>query len=99
MKTRLAGYDQGYSAIKALYVNPREKWYTDGQKYLINNEYGYIAIVFACNEQDALDTLVDESTKLDSCLVEYGEDVFEEHCTLGNAGELFDLSYIGIKEV
>lgn len=99
MKTRLAGYDQGYSAIKSLYVNPQEKWYTDGQKYLINNEYGYIAIVFACNEQDALDTIVDESTKLDSCLVEYGEDVFEEHCALGNAGELFDLSYIGIKEI
>ena len=99
MQTRLSSYDMSYSAIKALYVNPREKWYTDGQKYLINNEFGYIAIVFACNEQDALDTVVDESSKLDSCLVSRNIYDREWHSALGNAGELFDLDYIGMKEI
>jgi hypothetical protein len=55
--------------------------------------------VFAHHEQEALDIIVDESTKLDSCLVDYGDDVYDEYAALGNAGELFDLSYIGMKEI
>ena len=99
MMTRLAGYDQAFSAVKALYVNHADKWYTDGRKYLVSNEFGYIAIVFAHHAQDALDIIVDESTKLDSCMVEYGEFGMSDCTALGNASEMFDLSYISIKEV
>ena len=92
------GYDRAYSSLKALYVNASDKAYCD-KRWAVSNEYGVIAIVYAHHEQEALDVIVDESTKLDSCMVEYGDDVYEEHCSLGNAGELFDLGYIGMKEI
>ncbi len=76
--------------------------------WLIHNEYGTLAIVYADNEQDALDEAVD-ADKLDSCLIpeeelvvnEHGEDVAdhgdgEVASRLGNAGEPFDLTYIGM---
>ena len=92
------GYDRAYSSVKRFYVNANDKAYSD-KRWAVWNEYGLIAIVYADNEQDVLDIIVDESTKLDSCLVEYGDDVYEEHAALGNAGELFDLSYIGMKQI
>jgi hypothetical protein len=92
------GYDRAYSSLKALYVNASDKAYCD-TRWAVWNEYGVIAIVYADCEQDALDIIVDDSTKLDSCLVDYGDDVYDEHAALGNAGELFDLSYIGMKEI
>ena len=92
------GDDREYSSLKALYVNASDKAYCD-TRWAVWNEFGVIAIVYADCEQDALDIIVDESTKLDSCLVEYGDDVYEEHCSLGNADELFDLSYIGMQQI
>jgi|TARA_R110000764_G_scaffold188976_1_gene274256 hypothetical protein len=92
------GYDRAYSSLKALYVNASDKAYCD-KRWGVWNEYGLIAIVYAHHEQEALDVIVDESTKLDSCLVEFSEANYEDCCSLGNAGELFDLSYIGMKEI
>jgi hypothetical protein len=92
------GYDRAYSSLKALYVNASDKAWFD-RRFAVWNEYGVIAIVFADCEQDALDIVVDESSKLDRCLLEDGEDVYDEHVPLGNGGELFDLSYIGMKEI
>ena len=92
------GYDRTYSSIKALYVNAGDKIFYE-KRWAVWNEFGVIAIVYALCEGDALDIIVDESTKLDSCLVEFSEEDYEEHCSLGNAGELFDLGYIGMREI
>ena len=68
--------------------------------FLIHNEYGYIAAVWASSAQDALDRAVN-SDLLNSCLIatadlpDFGDDV----SYLGNASEPFDLSNIGITEV
>jgi hypothetical protein len=93
-----SGYDRAYSSIKALYVNASDKAYCD-KRWAVWNEFGVIAIVYADCEEDALYIIIDESTKLDSCLVEFSEENYEEHCSLGNAGELFDLSYIGMRQI
>ena len=92
------GYDRAYSSLKALYVNAGDKIFY-GKRWAVYNEYGVIAIVYGLCEQDVLDIIVDESTKLDSCMVEFSEENCEEHCSLGNASELFDLSYIGMKQI
>ena len=92
------GYDRAYSSIKALYVNASDKAYRD-KRWAVWNEFGVIAIVYADCEQEALDVIVDESTKLDSCLVEFSEANYEECSSLGNADELFDLEYIGMKQI
>ena len=80
--------------------------------WLIHNEFGTLAIVYADNEQDALDEAVDAG-KLDSCRIpdeeigDYGrtEGVFQPDSEvleaanatlLGNASEPFDLTYIGM---
>jgi hypothetical protein len=73
--------------------------------FLIHNEFGTLAIVYASGLQDALDEIVD-ANKLDSCLVS-NEDYLEaeregyadEFANLGNAGEPFDLTYIGFVEL
>ncbi len=92
-------------------VNPAE-YIPNGQfnphkmrPWLIWNEYGALAIVYAHHEQDALDEMAD-SDRLDSCLVS-PEDLAEaerdghadEFASLGNASEPFDLSYIGMREL
>jgi hypothetical protein len=92
------GYDRTYSSLKALYVNASDKAYCD-RRWAVWNEFGVIAIVYARHEQDALDIIVDESTKLDSCLMEFSEENCAEYCSLGNAGELFDLDYIGMQQI
>jgi hypothetical protein len=73
--------------------------------WLIGNEYGVLAIVYAHHEQDALDEMVD-SDRLDSCLLS-DEDVIErtdadgneDFARLGNAGEPFNLDYIWMREL
>ena len=92
------GYDRTYSSLKALYVNAGDKIFYE-KRWGVWNEFGVVAIVYALCEQDALDIIVDESTKLDSCLVEFSEENCEEYCALGNAGELFDLDYIGMQQI
>lgn len=77
--------------------------------WLIGNEYGVLAIVYAHHEQDAMDEMAD-SGKLDGHRAEeseltqneYGEDV--DDCgtvmsRLGNAGEPFDLTNIWMREL
>lgn len=73
--------------------------------WLIHNEFGTLCIVYSSNEQDALDEAVD-ADKMDSCLVsdaDYAEAEREghadEYASLGNAGEPFDLTYIGMIEL
>jgi len=92
------GYDRAYSSLKALYVNASDKAWFD-TRWAVWNEYGLIAIVFADCEQDALDIIVDESTKLDSCQVANTRENREYHAYLGNESMLYDLDYIGLKEI
>ena len=69
--------------------------------WLIHNEYGYIAAVWGNCAQDVLDTAVDADL-LDSCMIseENLKDFSEDDISyLGNAGEPFDLQYIGMEEV
>jgi hypothetical protein len=69
--------------------------------WLIHNEFGTLAVVFAGNPQDALDYAAD-SGKLDCQRVSQEdyeamtEDEQEDCMLLGNAGEPFDQSYLGI---
>lgn len=77
--------------------------------WLVLNEYGTLAAVWAGNEQDALDLAVDEGL-LDSCAVE-GPVSFDEKeqgyfdeggatvTLLGNAGEPFYLDNVGMRRV
>jgi len=92
------GYDRTYSSVKALYVNPSDKAYFE-KRWAVWDEYGIIAVVFASCEKDALDTIVDDSTKLNSCQVANTRENREYHANLGNDGMLYDLDYIGIKEI
>jgi hypothetical protein len=92
------GYDRAYSSIKALYVNASDKAYCD-KRWGVWNEYGVIAIVYADCEQDALDIIVDDSTKLDSCQVANTRENREYHARLGNDGMLYDLDYIGMQQI
>ena len=69
--------------------------------WLIHNEYGTLAVVFASSSQDALDAAVD-GNKLNSCLVSsedydaMSEAEREDLSSLGNAGEPFDLLNVGV---
>jgi hypothetical protein len=92
-------------------VNPDE-YFANGdfnphhvRPFLIHNEFGVLCVVYAQSEQDALDEAVD-ANRLDSCLVsaaDYQEAEQEGHAdefaNLGNAGEPFDLTYIGVIEL
>ena len=93
-----------YSQIKALIANPGEKlgW---SHRYMVYNECGPLAIVYANNEQDALDEAVD-CDKLDCQLMtdedhkEYSDNGWDDSfCYLGNASEPFWTEYLGIKEL
>jgi len=66
--------------------------------FVIGHEHGAICAVWAGNEQDALDTAVD--LKAIDCLMADDQNYEDESLTaLGNAGELFDLSYAWVGEV
>ena len=63
--------------------------------FVIHNEYSILCISIGDCLQEALDNAVDNDC-LDSCLVEDQDYNNDDLCSLGNAGELFDLSYIGV---
>lgn len=64
--------------------------------WVIGHEFGAIGAVWADNEQDALDELVDHG--LGECLLVQDPKLTEEdndqYTPLGNAGELADLTYV-----
>jgi hypothetical protein len=62
--------------------------------FVISNEYGYVAAVWASCEQDALDEAVDAD--LLHCFAIEEADADEDTARLGNAGEPFDLTYCGM---
>lgn len=65
--------------------------------WIVCNEYGALGAVWAGNEQDALDTLVDENLG-DGLLVDEA-DADEECAHLGNAGEPANLDNVGLDVV
>lgn len=71
--------------------------------FLIGNEFGSLCVVWARDESDALDEMVDNDLG-GSFLVE-PEDIEPElekdgfYCYLGNAGEPADLSYAWVEEI
>jgi len=83
--------------------------YTD-KAFGIYNEFGLFCVVAADHLQDALDIAVDENC-MDSCLVPFDElDAYQRKqlergegvddlTPLGNASELFDLTYIQCREL
>lgn len=69
--------------------------------FVIGHEFGAICAVWASNAQDAFDNAVD-ANMLDCLMCEDqnpNEEDEEDLARLGNAGELFDLSYAWIGEV
>lgn len=66
--------------------------------YVIGHEHGAICSVFASNDQDALDNACDAG--LIDCLMSEEQNHDDETLTpLGNASELFDLTYAWIGQV
>lgn len=61
--------------------------------FVISNEYGYVAAVWARHAADALDTAVDADLMGGFAIDE--ADANEDTARLGNAGEPFDLTYCG----
>lgn len=78
--------------------------------YAVYNEFGLLSIACGNHESEALDNAVD-CNALDSCLIPFDELDTEQmeqlesegYVTgltyLGNASELFDLTYISIREI
>ena len=66
--------------------------------WIIGCTFGAVGCVFASNEQYALDNAVDLNI-MDYCIAEDQDYDNEELTSLGNAGELFDLSDTWIAEV
>ena len=66
--------------------------------WVIGHEFGAICMIFASHEQDAFDAAVD-ANQLDSLLDTDQDHQNESLTSLGNAGELFDLSNVWISEV
>jgi len=69
--------------------------------WIIGNEYGAICLVWAENEQEALDVMVDSGLGDSFLIDEYDTDVEDlgDYSFLGNAGEVADLSNAWIVEV
>ena len=66
--------------------------------WYIGNEHGPLAVVWAGNQQEALDEACDLGA-LDSLLAE-DQDYGDETCTaLGNASELFNLLHVWLAEI
>ena len=70
--------------------------------WVIGNEYGPVCAVWASNEQEALDEMLDQG--YEHFLVadeDFDEDLDEQgfYAHLGNAGEHCDLSYAWIKPI
>lgn len=62
--------------------------------WIVCNEYGALGAVWAGNEQDALDTLVDEDLGAGILVDEADSD--DECARLGNAGEPANLDNVGL---
>ena len=93
-----------YKEIKSLIANPSDRAYYS-KTYAINNEFGIIAIVYANNEQDALDEAVDRD-KLNSQIMstedfeEYSNNGWDDSYTFaGNASEAIWTEYLHINEI
>lgn len=72
----------------------------EAKAYLIAAMYSDPIIIWGKNEQEALDNVVDESTKFDYLQIENpSEKDYEENTCLGNASELFDLDLVRIFEL
>jgi hypothetical protein len=88
---------------KDIYTNeepvlPGDKHPYNMRLWIITHEHGAICAVWSTCEQDALDSAVDLNA-LD-CLMAEGQDHDDESLTaLGNASELFDLTYAWCYEV
>ena len=65
--------------------------------WVICNEYGYMGVVWASHESDALDELVDNDLGAGILIDEADAD--EESARLGNAGEPACLDYCGMSVV
>ncbi len=90
--------------VKRLIANPNERRFYS-KTYAIGNEYGILALVYANDEQDALDISVD-SGKLDSMLMsaddfaEYEREGWDDcYIFAGNASEPVCSQYLVINEI
>jgi hypothetical protein len=95
-----------YEGVRAA-IEPGYKMDGVVKLYCVHNEYGAVALVFARCEQDAIDAAADAG-KLDSCKIDPADTDYdadadtylgEEVNHLGNAGEPFDLTNIGVIEL
>lgn len=66
--------------------------------FVIGHEFGAICMVWADSEQEALDNAVDLN-QLDMLMSEEQNHEDESLTALGNASELFELSYVWLAEV
>lgn len=93
-----------YSQIKSILANPGEKCFYDS-RFVIANEYGPIAIVYADHEQDALDIAVnagklDCQAMSDSDYAEYLQNGWDDSfLCAGNASEPFWCEYLDISKI
>jgi len=71
---------------------PWEGHYHGNQAWVIGNEFGAICLIWANNEQEALDEACDQGL-MESFLSEEQDHENEELTGLGNASELHDLTY------
>lgn len=93
-----------YAQVKALIADRNDKSWTDNT-YGIWNQFGIIAIVYANNEGDALDSAMDNG-KLNSELMsdedyaEYSSKGWDDSYTYaGNASEPIWTEYLGITQI
>ncbi len=93
-----------FKQIKRLIANPGERPYYS-KTYAINNEFGTLAIVYANNEQDALDEAFDRD-KLNSEIMspedfkEYSSQGWDDsYIFAGNAGEAIWSENLYINEI
>jgi len=66
--------------------------------WIIGNEYGTLCLVWASHDQEAFDEACDAGL-IDSMMAENQDYDNASLIALGNASELFDLSYAWIREV
>ena len=66
--------------------------------FVIGHEFGAICMIFGSNVQDALDEAVD-ANMLDCMLNDEQDHENDSLTSLGNASELFDLTYAWVGEV
>lgn len=67
--------------------------------FIIYNECGTICLVFAKHLQDALDLAVDEERFECQRIKECSKEEEEYYTLLGNYGDLYDLTYVGVEIV